>query len=329
MRTSRVLKAAAVLIAVGVVAFGAVWLGRSEPAPAAKAPHAAQSVDFDGWRWESFGGIEVRVPGDWKWGTVDGLLCKLNPGQASSVSRPGFTTASGCAPNVPPRNPPSVLWLNFPIPGHPPPAVTRFHDGWVLETRNFHGVWLEVLSNEDAVREAILDSARVITGEASHGCAPEHPISDDHRLRPAASEGGLATVGEAESISVCRYPLFGRWSADRHDTPGSLLGSRQVTGEQAREELHALLAAPEGTGPNSPDNCLGKYGEEVLVLHVRGSERTQEVVMRVSGCDHHGTDDGATLRRLTKESVQPLLLGGTRLQWGVNGYWMAKIVGFE
>jgi len=75
--------------------------------------------------------------------------------------------------------------------------------------------------------------------------------------------------------------------------------------------VRAIQAAPEGSGPNEPENCLPEVaaGHEVLLLLVRDNVRGQEVVVRYSGCDHHGVDDGHTHRRLTADVLRPLLSG--------------------
>ncbi|MFB9409108.1 hypothetical protein [Dactylosporangium matsuzakiense] len=90
----------AVVTAVGLV--GAC--GRAEvPAPAVSAPAepAGDRADRpDGWRWESYGGIEVGVPGDWGWDSQAQRLdawC-IKPGNhPPAVARPGAAVpAVGC-----------------------------------------------------------------------------------------------------------------------------------------------------------------------------------------------------------------------------------------
>jgi hypothetical protein len=57
--------------------------------------------------------------------------------------------------------------------------------------------------------------------------------------------------------------------------------------------------------PSEPD--YPDYGYERLLLIVHGSQRDQEVVLRFSGCNYHGTDDGQVERQLTADVAGPLL----------------------
>jgi hypothetical protein len=54
------------------------------------------------------------------------------------------------------------------------------------------------------------------------------------------------------------------------------------------------------------------FGDQALVLRVRGNDGEQEVFVRYSGCDGHGFDDGHTRRLLTGAALRPLLAGPHR-----------------
>jgi hypothetical protein len=56
-------------------------------------------------------------------------------------------------------------------------------------------------------------------------------------------------------------------------------------------------------------------GDEMLVLLL---DRRHQVVVRYSGCDHNGIDDGVTVRALTRAAVAPLLAGPNR-PWEFGG----------
>lgn len=90
-----------------------------------------------------------------------------------------------------------------------------------------------------------------------------------------------------------------------------MLSRSQLIGEQARAVVRAILAAPAGEGPNEPGNRLPEYahGDQVLLLTVSDGTRTQEVFVRYSGSLGNGIDDGHTHRRLTTETLTPLLSG--------------------
>jgi hypothetical protein len=106
---------------------------------------------------------------------------------------------------------------------------------------------------------------------------------------------------------VCRYAIGDTVAP----SAGRGLSGSRLTGGDARAIVRAIQAAPEGTGPNEPDNCVREvaYGDEVLLLVVRDGIRAQEVVVRYSGCDGHGVDDGLTRHRLTANVLRPLLSG--------------------
>jgi hypothetical protein len=252
------------------------------------------------WRWESYGGVEVQVPADWGYGNSFWPPCVDQPGKPY-VGRPGMIPLVHCGGMVVPPLGKRVAYLWFAAPVE---AGVRFDDGgWTEETRVVAGVSLTVLTDDAALRARILDSARPGIG----GCPAEHPITSGPDARPDPGPGGLATVGTVESITLCRYAIGRR----RRPELSPVLSTSALTGEEARAVVLAILAAPEGHGPNSPDDCMPEvaYGDEVLLLTVRGSARTQEVFVRYSGCDGHGIDDGHTHRRLTTEALKPLLSG--------------------
>jgi hypothetical protein len=107
------------------------------------------------------------------------------------------------------------------------------------------------------------------------------------------------------------------------DLPPLLASSRLTPAPDAQQVVEAILAAPEGSGPNglrgnrpASKGCAdfhasafpeGPYGYEKVLLIVHGSRHDQEVVVRFSGCDYHGTDDGQVERQLTADVLRPLL----------------------
>ncbi|MGH3880733.1 MAG: hypothetical protein ACRDSK_27225 [Actinophytocola sp.] len=265
-----------------------------EPAPA-------------GWRWEVYGGIEVMVPDDWGHGTTGSPPClagERDEPRRGYVGRPGAIPSIACAgPPVPAldkRSP--YLWFDSRAG-----AGKSAHDaGWVEQTREVGGLSLTVLSDDPAVRARILDSARAGRG----GCPAEPGVRPRPGTRPDPGPGGLAALGPVQSATVCRYTFASEGPAN-----GSLLLSAGPLSEQdARDVVRAILAAPRGSGPNEPRNCMREYayGDEVLLLLVRDRARTQEVVVRYDACDGHGFDDGHSHRRITADSLAPLLAGPHR-----------------
>jgi hypothetical protein len=166
------------------------------------------------------------------------------------------------------------------------------------------GLHVTVLSDDDSLRRRILDSARLIDGSDANGCTPDHPLAHQPHGRPAAI-GGLASLGSVESVAVCRYAISTRAGDERH---APLIASSAVTGDAAAALVDAIASAPEGNGPNDKE-CIDTYGSDILVLKVQGRNHDQEVLIRYSGCDFNGTDDGVTLRQLTANLLQPILTG--------------------
>jgi hypothetical protein len=321
----RLLAVCAAAVGVAVVPLGAWLLAERSPtdlgSPAARTTTEAEersertrSADEE-WRWESFGGVEVQVPADWAYGTTGTPPCLQASDPARTpdgedrrarpyVGRPGVVAAIACPePVADPASRAPYLWF-----GDSRPAGQRRYDGgWVEETRVVAGVAITVLSDDAAMRERILGSARPIGEADSYGCAPEHPVVADPDARPSSDAGGLPGLGDVASLTVCRYA---RESA--RPAPASLLSASRMEGRAAREVVDAMIAAPTGTGPNAPGDCAAEFalGDEVMVVHVEGATgETQEVVVRYSGCDRHGTDDGVTVRQLTASVTRALLTG--------------------
>jgi hypothetical protein len=160
-----------------------------------------------------------------------------------------------------------------------------------------------VLSEDDSLRRRILDSARLIVGSDANGCTPDHPLAHQPQGRPALT-GGLKSLGTVESVAVCQYAV-GAGVAGRR---APLIAGSAVTGKAAAAMVDAITSAAGGSGPND-NECIDTYGSDILVLKVQGSNHDQEVLVRYSGCNFNGTDDGVTLRQLTANLLQPILTG--------------------
>jgi hypothetical protein len=274
----------------------------------------------DGWRWESYQTIEVQVPEEWGYGTTSQPPCLVREAQSPYVGRPGVIRDIACRDPLPPlpyrasylwfdtktRNPPMTARATAQgiADGTRTPGVKPPDHGWVEETRDVDGVYITVLSDDDSLRQGILDSARVIDGSDVNGCTPDHPLAHHPEGRPT-STGGLTSLGIIESVSIGRYAIgeyAKRWQR------AALRASSGLSAEAARSMVEAIISAPEGSGPDV-ENCLDTYGSEILVLTVRASDRSQEVLIRYDGCRFNGTDDGVTLRRLTADVLRPILTG--------------------
>lgn len=276
---------------------------------AAKAP--------DGWRWESYRAVQLLVPAGWGTGGSPTQWCvsKSRNRPKPFVTRPGLSTMVLCSPELPdPAH--RTSYVEF---GGPATATKRFDQGWVRETRTFGGTRVTVLSDDAELRSRIFASARVTTSTDVFGCTPDHSSTTDPATRPD-DEGGIESVGDVRSVEVCGYDL----QAGRGPR---LYTGRTFTGEQAEHFVEAIRNAPEGEGPDAAELCApDSMGDRLYVLHVRGTEHDQDVIVRYSGCERNGTDDGTTRRRLTRDVFRTLYTGADRTGGtGVPeiGGWMA------
>jgi hypothetical protein len=323
---------AGLLAAAGVagIVLVAAWMAggsplkRSEPAQP-PAPTTAPA----GWKWESSRGVQALVPDTWFDGMTYGHACwPVGSEQPPGPGKPHVGRATDAAnprlicPRIEDRV--SLVWFDD---YRATPGIREHDHGWVEETRLVAGVKVTVFTDDEALRHQVMDSLHPVGDTDVYGCPVYHPVGEHPDTRP--SGGGLATVGDVDAISVCSYTS--------HQPPGEdlppLLASSRLTGTDAQKIVDAILAAPEGSGPNgdwedplatqqpaSLEECrkfrsvdapgrpdYPDYGYQTLLLIVHGSQRDQEVVLRFDGCNHNGTDDGQVERQLTADVARPLL----------------------
>ena len=259
----------------------------------------------DGWRWESFGGVELQVPTEWGTGITDYPWCLADrePQMAVPyVGRPiGAIPAIGCPEGVSlSAAGDRFVWFD----SHEPLGTTTDDAGWIRETRQIGDLLVTIQLDDPALAERIFDSARLVEAADSFGCAPDHPLAAARGdLRPGVAWDVAA--GEAvQGGSVCRYDVpDGPPSAAETSRPRALTGSRSLTAEEAVAIRDAVAAAPAGSGPNDPASCMAEYarGDEVVVVTLITESGPRELFVRYSGCDFHGVDDGTTVRTMTPE----------------------------
>lgn len=273
-----------------------------------------------GWRWESFGGVQVAVPGDWGWGVGGQRLSQWCISTSRDraepiVGRPGAVTAVGCSmgeDGVDPRtlleNTGSVVSLDWVL--EEKPGTTHEGDSTTVVLA---GVAVTVVAPAD-LRERIVATVHEVQGPRdAFGCPTTDPVWTDPGRRPDPGVD-VATLSGVSAVSVCRYAVAdpaARFPGDREP----LFSSARLAGDAARDVLAAIAAAPPGGGPDNPGDCLPdySYGDDLIVLRVTSDAGESTVHARYSGCDHNGFDDGVTVRRLTREAMQPLLAGPNRL----------------
>ncbi|PXY26916.1 hypothetical protein BAY60_10450 [Prauserella muralis] len=284
-----------IVVAIPLTAYLAVRLASTSAAP--------ELEHHPGWRWESYRGVEVRVPATWGHGVAvtDWCATDSDPPRDGAVGRPGGTHSVRCPTKYPPPDE-REQWLTF---GDSGTAGVRPADaGWTEETRQAGQVFVTVFSDDDALRTRILDSLHTVTGNNVHGCPVEHPATDPE-YRPGGN-AALPTPAGVDSVSVCQYTL-----GDSSPERPPILSSRLLTGAAADELARAVGAAPEGGGPDRARGCVPRlrHGDDVVVLRFSGHEGDREVLVRYSGCAGNGIYAGGGVRALTGELLTPLLSG--------------------
>jgi hypothetical protein len=272
-----------------------------------------------GWRWESYHDVEVGVPDSW--GDDNGsqrinqwcIAQHLNP----AVGRPGPNTLVGCpepSPGLPSGG--TLVATTGTFVAFEAAALSA-SSGSVGPTVEGDRVTVRMGESKISVqaaqplRDQILATIHRVAVD-HNGCPVTDPITADPGRQPADPIAVRELTG-VRRVATCRYELNGRYVARTGSS--SLISSIQLVGTPAAEAIAAVAAAPKGGGPDSPETCTVEvsFGEEVVVLRITSDRRESQVHLRFSGCDHNGLDDGVTVRRLTKESVAPFLVGANRI----------------
>ncbi|MEV6282851.1 hypothetical protein [Kribbella sp. NPDC051770] len=314
----RVRSAGAGVLACTAVAAAATGVGvlHDAPAPTAGAPVAVPPGDVavrdvprvktaEGWHWESYDTVQVQIPDSWidtsyshLWTCQNLPRIKPAPPRSPLVGRPfrGAVPMMSCGPVSPLAERVPHLWFGE---RNRAPGVYRYDHGWLEEVRVVGGVHLSAFGNDSALLKRILDSARPIDGADAYGCSPTAPATLAEGMRPTGP--GLGGIREVESVRICGYAVAGL------PRDAVLLAGSSLTGAAARQVAAALRSAPAGPGPNHEYHCEIPQHRDDLVVTVRGSTGEQEVLVRYDSCNHNGTDDGTTLRQLTRDALLPLV----------------------
>lgn len=287
------------------------------PAPSSTPRSTAQRAPVlpAGWRWESFGGVEVGVPATWKWDNGSqriGQWCAspqtAEADQIPAVGRPGMSSLVGCGTEAKGGKPdPSTLLrytgpiVAFARPEKPKDGVTKIGD---RTTVGLNGVDV-IVQTEPVLRKRIVATVHAVTID-TNGCPSTDRVSRDPARRPAPA----VDVSELENVSTvaaCKY----RVGDDDYLADPRLHGSLRLDGAKAAEAVARIVAAPTGGGPNTPQDCLAdySYGNELIVLRITSGTGESQVYLRYSSCDHNGFDDGHSVRRLDAKAVAPFFTG--------------------
>jgi len=255
-----------------------------------------------GWRWESYKTVQVQVPADWSQYISGPAPCTAIASSNSSSSKPVVGRFNGwlgrssyvCEDAVlPAERRLQYLWFN----DVQAPGIKQYDAGWTEETRIVGGVKISVLTQDDALRRRILDSARPITGTDYYGCFPTDSGPRGNGLDPA---------DRMTSASICEY-----WQ-------NTLVAGSVLTGNRAAELARRLVGAPAGPplkwaeGCNDPD-------QRTFVVTLKGSTKSDPVRITYALCYVDRTftfpvDDGGTERH-TDSTTLDLIRQGTHNEY--------------
>ena len=205
-----------------------------------------------GWRWETFRGLELQVPAEWGYGTVSQPWCIEGAPTSGYVGRPGPTVMVACEPaEAPADQRVPFVWFGIGAVVDEQPG-----DGWTYETHHVGSEPFTVMTNDAAVRDHIVDSARVVDSQGdgldANGCPVFHDIAKDPAYRPAAA--AAIEPAEVTAAAICQYTLS--MAGTITDGP-SLLASVYLEGARASALVAAIRAAPPADDvPTVPEALL-------------------------------------------------------------------------
>jgi hypothetical protein len=298
-RTGRTIGAAVLACAVVATAITATHSITSELRSDPEVAHAG--APDAGWRWESYKTVQVQVPVDWSQYVSGPAPCTgIGPSNSSS-NKPAIGRLNGWLGDwshvceyavLPVKQRLPYLWFNdVQAPGN-----KQYDAGWTEETRLVAGVKISVLTQDDALRRRILDSARPITSTDYYGCLPTDS---------GARGTGLDPADRITSASICEY-----WQ-------NTLVAGSTMTGDRAAELARRLAGAPAGPGHAWAKGC-DDPAQRTFVVTLNGSTKSYPVRITYALCytDRTSTfpvDDGTTERH-TDTTTLDLIRQGTHNQ---------------
>lgn len=326
-RAVAVMGAAVAAVLVGASFVVPALFGGQDPIDPSGADETSW-VDESQWQWVGLHAVEVRAPIGWGFAREvvrPDCINSEDPDDpwAKEVPAAPYVTAAALQQASPsigctaarPGNPdlafgdlPFPLWqphVRLDVAGldtaQRPDRVDGqwTHEGWRLSRRTFDDVQISVLTAPDGpdIAEQVFASARTV--DTNHiGCETTSPF-DDGFPQP---EGNPVPPGtEVQAIAVCDY--------SRIDGAEGLQGSWRMTGRQARDLTSAILASPEGEGPNEPQNCSpDMFGDSAVALRFFGSDDTvvADAYVYTQWCFGNGIATSSGSRVLTVENCSPV-----------------------
>jgi hypothetical protein len=261
-----------------------------------------------GWRWESYGGVQVGVPDQWGWGDDARLYAWcVNPegDRPPVVARPGAPIPAIHCGGPETRTANTGWVVAFDHAGETGDRVEREGD---RTTVRLAGVEV-VVQAPWGLREQIAATIHRVRVD-EFDCPATHPISLRPRLRPSRPVN-VAALRTVTTVSACKYELGDPSRAG--DPQPWLVSSLRIDGAAAARAIGRIARAPAGGGPDRPGNCVPEVahgeGEDLIVLRVRSEAGQTEIMLRYAGCVGNGFDDGTRVRQLTRVAVAPFTAG--------------------
>jgi hypothetical protein len=298
------LTALAVLALVGGVAF----IAHESRTPSGVIRYPKVDVP-QAWRYESYAGVQLRVPDTWGWGSSPirssffrgphhlgscgtNQAAVLSPADTSSyvstltgfVGRPAVTNqrcmswgSSGTMPSA------DAVWFDSPFR-----VGVRSLGSTIAETRAVGDQRITAFSPESSMRRQILGTVEQVDVDGN-GC-PRQAV-----LRPTAGPRAL----KPDSLSVCVYS---------QDTGVStLMYSQRLPGAAAKAYGAHLAAAPTTPDSTANSTCATPSGRWVA-LALTGDAGTRWDVANL-GCARIASADAGSAA-LTVETVRDWAVGG-------------------
>jgi len=280
-----------------------------------------------GWRVESYGGVQLRVPPDWGWGGVPmkdpapgprlmscGEGAFAFPGDGGQtrfvddvdmpyVGRADYYMTDICtsggvdqgSPTAPPVAKHPWVWLGSPLAV----GTVELPNDFVQETVEVNGVRVTVGDDDPEELAAILGSLESVEVDA-HGCDTSTTLPNTSTTLPNTSQALIAMA--VDSVSVCEYRLV--------DGSSPILGySTSITGSGAQRVLDAIKETPEVAVDCSPDIMPSL---DVVLLRFHGQSEDIDVPVRLDGCGGYSTG-GQGGRLFTRANVTPWVVDGVGL----------------
>ena len=246
--------------------------------------------DESQWQWIGLHTLEVRAPAGWGFQReVERPDC-IDPDEPDEIWGLGvpaspyvtFTAVQQAVPQVacvaPRPGNPDPAFGDLPYPLWQPhvrldavrPEVSDQPDrtdgqwtfeGWHLARRTFDDVQVTVLSapGSPELSGRVFGSARTVETN-DDGCDTTSPFGEGFP-RPGGPD--VPAGSDVGGVAVCEYVRL----------PGSegLQGSWRMTGREAQGLADAIREAPEGGGPDKPDDCSpDMWGDSAVVLRFLG-----------------------------------------------------------